>query len=144
MRAMTSMNGTGEVLKSDTNGRVRVPAERREALLDEFEKSGLSAMKFAALVGVKYATFAYWVQRRRKLRLVQPDEEVAAPVEQAEVTRKPEPVRFLEAFSESGRSSLGASLAIELPGGARVVVDSPAQLPMAVELLGMLNCGGRR
>lgn len=138
------MKGTGEVLKSDTNGRVRVPAERREALLDEFERSGLSAMKFAALAGVKYATFAYWVARRRKARQAQPSMEEAASVEQVEVTRKPKPVRFLEAFSESGRSSLGASLAIELPGGARVMVDSPAQLPMAVELLGMLNSGGRR
>ena len=144
MRAMTSMNGTGEVLKSDTNGRVRVPAERREALLNEFERSGLSAMKFASLVGVKYATFAYWVARRRKARQAQPSQEEAASVEQIEVSRRPEPMRFLEAFSESGRSGPGAALTIELPGGARVLVDSPAQLPMVVELLGMLKCGGRR
>lgn len=121
-----------------------MPAERREALLNEFERSGLSAMKFAALVGVKYATFAYWVARRRKARLTQPSMEEAASVEQVEVSRRPEPMRFLEALSESGRSSVGAALMIELPGGARVVVDSPAQLPMAVELLGMLNCGGKR
>ncbi len=138
------MNGAGEVLKSDTKGRVQIPAERRESLLNEFERSGLSAMKFAGLVGVKYATFAYWVQRRRKARLTQPDQEVAAPVEPVELSRRPEPVRLLEAFAESGRSSLGATITIELPGGARVVVESPAQLPMTVELLGMLNSGGRR
>jgi hypothetical protein len=141
---MTSMIGSGEVLKSDTKGRVRVPAERQETLLDEFERSGLSALKFAALVGVKYATFAYWVQRRRRARLVQPKEDVATPLEQAGGSRRPEPVRLLEVFAESGRSSVGVALRIELPGGARVVLDSPAQLPMAVELLGMLNCGGRR
>lgn len=138
------MIGSGEVLKSDAKGRGRVPVERREALLDEFERSGLSAMKFAALVGVKYATFAYWVQRRRQARLAQPSQEGAAPMEQVEGSRGPEPVRLLEAFAESGRSSLEGALTIELPGGARVVVDSLTQLPMIAELLGMLNCGGRR
>ena len=40
---------------------------RAEALLDEFERSGLSGPKFAALVGIKYQTFAAWSARRRKL-----------------------------------------------------------------------------
>jgi hypothetical protein len=40
------------VLKTDKLGRVQMPAERREQLLDEFERSGLSGKKFAALVGV--------------------------------------------------------------------------------------------
>jgi len=48
---MTSLIGEVEVLKTDTRGRVRVPAERREALLDEFEKSGMSGAKFARLAG---------------------------------------------------------------------------------------------
>ena len=49
---MTSLSEDHHVLKSDTRGRVRVPVERREALLDEFERSGLSGLKFAALAGV--------------------------------------------------------------------------------------------
>jgi hypothetical protein len=44
------------VLKTDVLGRVRTPAVRRESLLDEFERSGLSGQKFAALVGIKYPT----------------------------------------------------------------------------------------
>ena len=44
---MTSMNAKTEVLKQDVRGRVRVSAERREALLDEFERSGASGAKFA-------------------------------------------------------------------------------------------------
>jgi len=48
---MTSLIGEAEVLKTDTRGRVRVPVERREALLDEFEKSGMSGAKFARLAG---------------------------------------------------------------------------------------------
>jgi hypothetical protein len=65
---MTSMNANTEVLKQDVRGRVRVSAERREALLDEFERSGASGAKFARLAGIKYATFANWVTKRRRER----------------------------------------------------------------------------
>jgi hypothetical protein len=53
------------VLKQDGMGRVKTPAARREQLLDEFERSGLSGTKFAAMAGVKYQTFALWARRRR-------------------------------------------------------------------------------
>ena len=65
---MTSTNVGAEILKQDGRGRVRVPARRREALLDEFEKSGASGAQFARLAGIKYATFAGWVLKRRKVR----------------------------------------------------------------------------
>ena len=42
--------------------------ERREALLDEFERSGLSGVKFAQLAGIKYQTFALWARKRREAR----------------------------------------------------------------------------
>ncbi len=45
---------------------MRFPAQRREALLDEFEKIGASGAKFAQLAGIKYATFAGWVLKRRQ------------------------------------------------------------------------------
>ena len=57
-----------QILRTDSRGRVKTPAERREALLDEFERSGLSGMKFAALVGIKYQTFGAWATKRRKQR----------------------------------------------------------------------------
>ena len=60
---MTSTIAEPEILKTDGLGRVRTPAAQREALLDAFERSGLSGMKFAALHGVKYPSFANWVQR---------------------------------------------------------------------------------
>ena len=56
------------ILKIDVLGRVKTPGERREQLLDEFEKSGLTGQKFAALVGIKYQTFATWAQKRRRAR----------------------------------------------------------------------------
>jgi hypothetical protein len=50
----------GQILKRDTAGRVRTPRERREALLTEFDRSGMSGQKFAACAGMKYTTFANW------------------------------------------------------------------------------------
>jgi hypothetical protein len=62
------INSAEVILKTDERGRVQTPAARRESLLDEFERSGLSAAKFAALAGVKYQTFAAWALRRRRQR----------------------------------------------------------------------------
>jgi hypothetical protein len=60
--------GDEVVIKADVLGRVRTSRERREQLLDEFEKSGLTGQKFAEVVGIKYQTFATWAQRRRRQR----------------------------------------------------------------------------
>ena len=49
-------------------GRVQTQRARREELLDEFERSGASGQAFAAMVGVKYQTFASWIQKRRRAR----------------------------------------------------------------------------
>jgi len=54
---MTSMESESGILKTDTIGRVFTPPARREQLLEEFERSGLSGAKFAALAGIKYPTF---------------------------------------------------------------------------------------
>jgi hypothetical protein len=51
------MADTDQVLKIDAAGRVWTPRAQRDAALDEFERSGLSATKFAAHIGVKYPTF---------------------------------------------------------------------------------------
>ncbi len=50
------------ILKTDSLGRVRTPVARKEALLAEYERSGLPASKFARMAGVNYQTFATWVQ----------------------------------------------------------------------------------
>lgn len=116
-----------------------MPAERREALLDEFERSGLSGMKFAALVGVKYPTFAYWLSRRRKAQVPGSSDSAGVAGRQAELSRAEKPVRLFEAITEVSKTGFGGGLRIELPGGANLVVGSPGQLPLAVELLQMLK-----
>ena len=56
------------VLKQDVLGRVKTPKARREQLLDEFERSGVSGQKFAELAGIKYQTLATWIQKRQRQR----------------------------------------------------------------------------
>jgi len=53
---------SGQILSQDAQGRVLVSRERREALLEEYDRSGMSGVKFAQYVGIKYSTLAYWIQ----------------------------------------------------------------------------------
>ena len=120
---MTNLTGGGgELLKTDTKGRIRTPAARREILLDEFEGSGLSGMEFAKLVGIKYQTFATWA-RKRRVRRGQPQ-----PV----ATQKGGPVRWLGALVGPHQcpSPGGGVLKIHLPGGAWIDLAGSDQLPL--------------
>ena len=140
---MTSTSAGAEILKQDKRGRVRVTLERREALLDEFEKSALSGAKFARMVGVKYATFANWVARRRQERMASREGGRKASA----VVR---PMRLFEAVLEgepsgTARGVVAEGLVVELPGGSRLVLGSPVHLPMAAELVILVAQGmGRR
>src|SRR6478672_8335058 len=49
----------GQILSRDARGRVLVSRERRESLLEEYDRSGMSGVKFAQYVGIKYSTLAY-------------------------------------------------------------------------------------
>jgi len=123
-----------QILKTDGRGRVRVLVERREALLDEYEKSGLSAKKFALLVGVKHQTFATWATKRRKQRAM-----ISAGSSQ--VQRQPESVpklQWVEAVIERDAVSTSQkrdALAIHLPSGARLEIGDSRQVALAAELL---------
>ena len=118
------------ILKTDTRGRVHTPVARREHLLDEFERSGLSGAKFAALVGIKYQTFAAWWLRRRK------QNGAKVPVKPAEQ------MRWLEAVVEQAQTpnaAKAASLILHLPGGARIELAEAKQAPLAAALLRSLE-----
>ena len=58
----------GQILSQDARGRVLVSRERRESLLEEYDRSGMSGVKFAQYVGIKYSTLPYWLQSRRRHR----------------------------------------------------------------------------
>jgi transposase-like protein len=63
---MTVMESGSEILKVDEVGRVRTPPEKREAMLAEYERSGMTGAQFARFVGVRYSTLMYWLQKRRQ------------------------------------------------------------------------------
>jgi hypothetical protein len=127
---MTDMQKSdAAILKTDGRGRVQTPAARRESLLDEFERSGLSGPKFAALVGIKYQTFAAWSARRRKLN-------------GNKVSVKPaDQVRWLEAVVDQAQrpGPKALSLLLQLPGGARIELVHAEQAPLAAALLRSLE-----
>jgi hypothetical protein len=132
---MTSTNEETTILKSDTRGRVRVPVERREELLKEFDRSGISAMKFSRLAGIKYPTFANWLAKRRRMG----GGAQALGGAESGSNSAGRPVRLFEAVAEPERRFAlgGTCLTIEFSGGARLLVESPAQLPMVAELLAL-------
>ena len=134
-----------QLVKQDSRGRVRYGRERREELLEEFERSGMSAAGFARLSGVHYTTFAGWVHRRKQ--------EAKRDGMAAVVEERSGPIRLLEAMVDAGehhgpsggvadRDPLGrgaVGLRIELPGGSGLVIESPVQMQMAAELLKALE-----
>ncbi|MDB6112975.1 MAG: hypothetical protein JWR69_4725 [Pedosphaera sp.] len=126
---MTDTNKSDvQPLKTDARGRVRTPAKRRESLLEEFDRSGLSGAKFAELAGIKYQTFATWLQQRRR---------------QGQPASKPgDTVRWLEAVVEQAQSSVGpkaSSVRLHLPGGAHIELADVKQMPLAAALLHSLE-----
>ena len=130
---MTPTTLPDEILTTDAMGRVRTPKARREALLAEFERSGVSGKKFAALVGVNYQTFASWVQQGRRQRGKEP-----SPAKGAEV------LRLVEAVVEAGGDGAGSVagrevLRVELPGGAWVGIGGGRQVALAAALLRALE-----
>jgi hypothetical protein len=113
----------GAIIKTDEAGRIRTPAARREQLLDEYERSGLSGQKFAELAGIKYQTFATWAQKRRRAR------GLAGPVS----SKPTEATRWLEAVVGSATGS--GVMVLELPGGVRVEVADEKQAVLAAVLV---------
>jgi transposase-like protein len=103
----------------DTKGRVRTSREQRRLILDEFERSGVSAVEFARRSGLKYSTLAGWRHRYRRSKR-------SVPVR---------PVRLLEAVLPAASRPVPAALPVLLPGGARLELTCAAQLPLAAALL---------
>jgi hypothetical protein len=128
----------GEIFKRDKMGRVRVSRARREALLNEFERGGTSGAQFADYVGIKYSTFATWIQKRQRRR--------ASGVgigHQSRVlkSKRTAPIRWLETMVDAAGKESGpeARLRVHLPGGAHLEITNRAQAGLAAVLLDNLG-----
>ncbi len=126
---MTSIQDGDRQVPVDRRGRVRMPADKRTAILAEFAASGMTGVAFAAHVGVSYPTFAGWIRQDR----------VAGKALPGVRRRKagPAPVRFLEAATPPTPSE--RALELELPGGGRLRIAERSQIPLAAELLRSLR-----
>ena len=126
---MTTLTKTDEIsiIKTDEVGRRQTPAARRERLLDEFDRSGLSAARFAAVTGLKYSTFAAWVHRRK-----QPAAAAKVPANSTD------PVHWLEAVvarAQTADEPIAAVVVLHLPGGVRLEVADEKQAALAAVLV---------
>jgi hypothetical protein len=128
---MTFMIKDGGVLKTDSSGRLRTPHDRRETILNEFDSSGLSGVKFAQLVGIKYPTFASWIRNRRRIQKDIPDQKQG----------KQKSTRWLEAVVEKrqDRHSSEQGILLRFAGGAEVEIVNCHQARLAAELIASLE-----
>lgn len=116
-----------EILKADTRGRVRVSPERRQQLLDEFDRSGLSAARFTRLHQINYQTFMGWRKKRRRQQPnKRPVEALPSKVEFREVMvgETPESTTFLE---------------IEIAGDIRLRISNREQAALAADFIRQLH-----
>lgn len=117
------------ILRQDAKGRVHTPPEQRNLILEEFDRSGLSAPKFAKLHGINYQTFAGW-RKRRKGTLNK---------KSTQTSQKSAEFTFLELESVNPISSGSSALTIELKGGHKVIVSDDTQIGQVATLIHLLS-----
>jgi hypothetical protein len=134
MTNTTSTTEACQVLPVDTRGRVRVSAQRREVLLGQLDKSGMTGKRFAAFAGINYQTLCGWLQRRRK-----------AAASQGPAMAEPRSLQWVEATVGSERAPvpMRGVLVVHLSGGARMEIADPMSAALAAEVLRSLGaCEG--
>ena len=135
--AMTTTTGQDQIVKVDRLGRVKTPRERREALLAEFDRSGMSGQQFAKWAGIKCGTFITWVQKRRRKSAL------------GHANGKPDPtgtkaeVRWVEAVMEKSEANPSVLVMIvQGPGGVRLELREERHL-LQNALLNHRRCSKR-
>lgn len=107
-------------------GRIKTPPSQRTAILEEYDRSGMSGPAFAKHHGIKYQTFASWLYKRRR------EHARRDPIEAVN------PLRLVEAVMDAGDVACGRSgigLRVELPGGAALVMSEERQAVLVAQLL---------
>lgn len=139
-----------ELLKTDVLGRVRIPPEEREKMLDAFEAGGMSGQAFAIHHGIKVQTFASWIQKRRRSRGDYENEAVCRKLRmrgkrkgRAEQPKRPpdEILSLIEVqLHPEPHTDPKPPLEVVLPCGAVAKVSSQHQIGLLKILLHDLSC----
>ena len=135
---ITTASGTptpSAVIKSDCLGRIHVSREHRKKLLDAFDSSGMSGAKFASHYGIKYPTFASWIQKRRRER----DNHHDTPRQSANCLVDSLAEVTLAEHTLDTTATSPALVTIKLPGGSSLDIGNPDQARIAAALLNNLN-----
>lgn len=125
-----------QILKTDSRLRVRTPAPRRQELLTLYDRGSLTAKAFAETYGIKYSTFAAWLQKRRRAAGTSTMDAVES------VPRGSHPLRWVEALPPQHRnlpSPQEALCCLEFPQGVRLALTDQAQLPLVARLISLLS-----
>jgi transposase-like protein len=128
-----------QILKVDTKGRVKTPRERQEMLVAEFGRSGMSGVQFAKWAGIKYGTFATWVQKHRRQTGTKTGPEAAPTLGEAKPV-----VQWVEAvMAHGGEPMSGGSaqgrLLMHGPGGWRLELTEEVHVVWAAKLMRQLE-----
>ena len=99
----------------------------------QFDQSGLSGPKFAKQAGIKFTTFANWLQKRRRPRSKTIPAQKSVPGTRSKV-------RWLEAVVDGSRKKdppklATATLIVHGPGGVRFELRGEKQVKLAAQLL---------
>ena len=135
---ITTASGTpisSAVIKSDCLGRIHVSKEHRGKLLAAFDSSGMSGAKFASHYGIKYPTFASWIQKRRRER----DNYQDAPHQSANCLVDSLAEVTLAELTPDTTAVSSDLVTLKLPGGSSLDIGNPEQACLAAALLNNLN-----
>lgn len=118
------------ILRADTLSRVRTPEGKREQILVEFDRSGLSGARFARLHGINYQTLMAWTRKRRaSAAKCGPSSAVADPIGHFAASLGLSEVKI----------GTGSALEVQIGGAVRLRIESPQQADLAGRLIRSLQ-----
>jgi transposase len=134
--------GQDQIVKVDRIGRIKTPRERREALLAEFDQSGMSGQQFARWAGIKYGTFITWVQKRRRKGAPGHAEDKPDPTGTKSEVRWVEAVMEQAATEQPNAASTAGVMVVHGPRGVRLELSEERHVLWAAKLLRHLDVPG--
>jgi transposase len=102
-------------------------------LLAQFDQSGMSGPQFAKQAGIKYTTFANWLQKRRRQRNKITPASTSSPGSRSKVS-------WLEAVVDGSRQKeppklATATLVVHVSAGMRLELSDGKHVKLAAQLL---------